>query len=249
MNNDKEFIKNLQFENQHIDLHKPAIITIMAKNDVGKSIFTMLGGIPDKTLYIVTDSSCLTSSLSPFQDIIPNVTFLKNIDHLTEIASKFHLIKQQIIVFDHIGALITRAKAEFSCPPSDTQFYYKLGAWTSKKISTPLSEIILKSRQHGKILVFLCPLTYLTTDDLTEGDVAFDTKVAQEVIFNEADLIIYLRRKKVVNNLSDFFKNIEIITSLPNSIFPLKDKGLFRRREVNKKLHNTFSEILAQINA
>lgn len=241
---DKELVKELT--NEPLEVTRPVIITILGKNDVGKSIFSTITGKPQDTLYVVCDSNTITPSLENFKEFIPNIAFIESMDMFSKIASKIDKAKQSIIVLDHIGGLVTRTKSEFTIPCTDPTYHFKLGAHVSKKVAQPLIDLIHRCRNSNKILVMLCPLTFSTKDDLSEGDVAFDTKTAQEIIFNESDLILYLKKKNKTNNIEEFLTSIEVITNLETSIFPLKDKANFLNRPYATKYKKSFIKILQQ---
>jgi len=86
------------------------IIGILGKNDVGKSLFCTLG-LKDKisnALYFVTDGTELSCSLQPYQDKIPNIQFMNNLNDLSKLANTIKTTKEKIIIIDHLGSLVNR---------------------------------------------------------------------------------------------------------------------------------------------
>lgn len=227
------------------------ILGILGKNDVGKSLFCTLG-LKEKiqnALYFVTDGSELSLSLQAYQDKIPNVKFMQSLNDLGKLATSIPTLKEKIIVIDHLGSLVNRCLAESNLDENNPNFNFQLGALVRKKVALPLLECIHNSRQHKKIFVIICPLDHTSTDDLIKASVSFDTKTAQDVFFNECDVIVHLKRKtyKPVKTLEELFEDMTYVFHYNHETqVILKDKP---NAKFNKKLDNqgTLFNLLNQI--
>ena len=227
------------------------IIGILGKNDVGKSLFCTLG-LKDKisnALYFVTDGTELSCSLQPHQDKIPNIQFMNSLNDLSKLANAIKTIKEKIIIIDHLGSLVNRCLAESNLDENNPNFNFQLGSLVRKKVSLPLLECIHNARQYKKNLVIVCPLDHTSTDDLIKASVSFDTKTAQDVFFNECDVIVHLKRKtyKPVKTLEELFEDMTYVFHYNHETqVILKDKPYAK---FNKKLDNqgTLLNLLNQI--
>jgi adenosyl cobinamide kinase/adenosyl cobinamide phosphate guanylyltransferase len=227
------------------------VIGILGKNDVGKSLFCTLG-LKDKitnALYFVTDGAELSCSLQPHQDKIPNVQFMNSLNDLGKLATSIKASKEKIIIIDHLGSLVNRCLAESNLDENNPNFNFQLGALVRKKVALPLLECIHNARQYKKNLVIVCPLDHNSTDDLVKSSVAFDTKTAQDVFFNECDVIVHLKRKtyKPVKTLEELFEDMTYVFHYNHETqVILKDKP---NAKFNKKLDNqgTLLNLLSQI--
>jgi adenosyl cobinamide kinase/adenosyl cobinamide phosphate guanylyltransferase len=227
------------------------IIGILGKNDVGKSLFCTLGLKEklDNALYCVTDSTELSLSLSQYEDKIKNIQYINTLNDLSSLASRIKNLKEKIIIIDHLGALINKTLCESNLDENNPNFNFQLGALVRKRVALPLIELIQNCRTNKKILILICPLDHNSTDDLVKASVAFDTKTAQDVFFNECDVIVHLKRKtyKAAKNLDELFDDMAYVFHYNHETqVVLKDKP---NAKFNPKPDNqgTLFNLLSQI--